>query len=126
MSTADERGPQAPRPVALQIQHATTADDLFGCPWPPSDGGGWAVVRRAGGFTTWRLIQIKQSISRADDCRRRRRGSSTVGDKHMDASKYYGSPFLKVADVKLADGEKIRATITNVEEGQIWQARHHI
>jgi hypothetical protein len=41
----------------------------------------------------------------------------TVGDKQMDASKYYGSVFLKIDDVKAAGG-KIRATIASVEEGK--------
>jgi len=36
----------------------------------------------------------------------------------MDASQYYGSVFLKTADVKAATNGRIRATITNVEEGR--------
>jgi hypothetical protein len=50
-----------PCPPHIKIIRVITADDPFGCPWPPSDGNAvWTVVRRTRGFTLWRSIQIVQ------------------------------------------------------------------
>jgi hypothetical protein len=56
---ADEVIAVSPRAM-IQIVRVTTADDLNSQPWPPL-GDGWAVVRRADGFTVWRSIRLVQS-----------------------------------------------------------------
>jgi hypothetical protein len=48
----------------IKILHVVTADDPFGCPWPPSDGcDGWTIVRQLCGFTLWRQILIVEASS---------------------------------------------------------------
>jgi hypothetical protein len=49
----------------MQIHHVLTADDPFGCPWPPNNGDGavWAVVRRMRGFTLWRSITVSAAAA---------------------------------------------------------------
>jgi hypothetical protein len=52
----------------FQINRVLTADDAFGCPWPPSDLDGWTVVRRIRGFTLWRSIKIAQPVPPPHGC----------------------------------------------------------
>jgi hypothetical protein len=46
----------------MVIVHATTSDGPDAQPWPPSNFNGlWVVVRRTGGRTLWRAIQLLKS-----------------------------------------------------------------
>ena len=43
----------------IKISHSMTSDSPDGQAWPPPDGTAlWAIVRRAGGYTLWRAIQL--------------------------------------------------------------------
>ena len=45
----------------IKISHSMTSDSPDGQAWPPPDGTAlWAIVRRAGGYTLWRAIQLAQ------------------------------------------------------------------
>src|SRR6516162_288710 len=53
---------------AMIIVRAITSDGPDGQPWPPPDSNTlWAVVRRAGGCTVWRAIQLAQVEPAATD-----------------------------------------------------------
>lgn len=53
---------------AMIIVRAVTSDGPDGQPWPPPDSNTlWSVVRRAGGCTLWRAIQLAEVRSAAPD-----------------------------------------------------------
>jgi hypothetical protein len=52
----------------IKISHSVTSDGPDGQPWPPPDRNTlWAVVRRVGGCTLWRAIQLAQVGSASPD-----------------------------------------------------------
>jgi hypothetical protein len=61
----------------IQIMTFRTADDPNG-PWPPT-GDGWVEVRRADGFTFWRLIRLVQSVPPPADARTNKYGGNCNG-----------------------------------------------
>ena len=47
----------------IKISLSITSDSPDGQPWPPSDSNAlWVIVRRAGGYTLWRAIQLAQFV----------------------------------------------------------------
>ena len=52
----------------IEISLVTTNDSPDGQPWPPPDSNLlWVLVRRAGGVSLWRAIQLAQVRSAATD-----------------------------------------------------------
>jgi len=52
----------------IEIFLITTSDTPDGQPGPPSDSNAlWVIVRRAGGDTLWRAIQLAQVETAATD-----------------------------------------------------------
>jgi hypothetical protein len=48
--------------AVIKISHSMTGDSPDGQAWPPPDGTAlWAIVRRAGGYTLWRAIEVAES-----------------------------------------------------------------
>jgi hypothetical protein len=45
-------------PQPLRIEHAVTADDFDGRPWPPSFPGNWHLIDSRNGFSWWRRISL--------------------------------------------------------------------
>ena len=54
--------------AVIEISYSLTSDGLDSQPRPPPDSNTlWAVVRRAGGCTVWRAIQLAQVEPAATD-----------------------------------------------------------
>ena len=52
----------------IKISHSMTSDSPDGQAWPPPDVTAlWVIVRRAGGYTLWRAIQLAQVETAATD-----------------------------------------------------------
>src|SRR4051794_9524469 len=92
----------------MKIIHVATADDPFGCPWPPSSTDNWHAVRHNNGFTVWRAIGAEQfdeplsAVQPSADSGMQLRGTLKMATKEERFPKrFLSAPDLKGNSVKL-------------------------